>query len=386
MNDTLQLTFEALDTLFFREALPMDMAGGVELSSVFPPPARTVVGAIRTLIGESRGVDWGEFKQGTSPLNELLGTHEHLGKLRFRGPYLLYRGERLYPVPGLLLRTPQRKNDEQAYVRLAPDLQTPVHCDLGRVFLPGLEQPNPGVQPLEKAFLTGAGLKAVLSGGLPSSEEVIPQTKLYVEEPRLGIGRDVKRGTVIESLLYQTRHIRLGPHPEDGPVQIGMDVGGLEEKILPDSPLWIRFGGESRMASVRQGTPPALPVPDAPAHPRGVLVTLLTHGDFGKDERPGWLLPGFQEETHEGATCWTGTIAGVPLRLVSCVLGKAVREGGWDLAHHRPRPVRSLVPAGSVYFFQVLSGDLRAAVEALHGIHLGHEQAWGRGELAAGYW
>ena len=391
MNDTMQLTFEALDTLFFREALPMDQAGGVELSSVFPPPTRTVVGAIRTLIGEALGVDWQAFKREESPLNDLLGTHDRLGRLRFRGPYLLYRGERLYPAPGLLLRTTlvaDTVGAKPVYVRLAPDLRKPVHCDLGRVFLPALSAKGTisAVKPLEKAFLTGNGLKAVLSGATPSHEDVIARKVLYVEESRLGIGRDNRSGTVIESLLYQTRHLRLGPDPEDGPVQIGMEVVGLDDTHFLKSPRWIRFGGESRMASVTRGVPASLAVPEAPDSPNGIFVTLLTHARFGESGKPDWLPPRFSDATHEGAKCWTGTIAGVSLRLVSCVIGKTIREGGWDLARHCPRPVRSLIPAGSVYFFQVLSSSCEEAVTAIHGTHLGHDNEWGRGELAAGYW
>ena len=67
------------------------------------------------------------------------------------------------------------------------------------------------------------------------------------------------------------------------------------------------------------------------------------------------------------------------------MLGKAVREGGGDLLRRQPRPVRSLIPAGSVYFCSV-EGDVRAAVTALHGWHAGHATALGRGELAVGFW
>lgn len=57
------LRFTALDTLFFRESRPYETIGGSELGSVFPPPPRTVAGAIRTAIGESLDADWKAFKK-----------------------------------------------------------------------------------------------------------------------------------------------------------------------------------------------------------------------------------------------------------------------------------------------------------------------------------
>jgi len=51
----------------------------------------------------------------------------------------------------------------------------------------------------------------------------------------------------------------------------------------------------------------------------------------------------------QGAGCWTGEIAGVRLEIHSTVIGKAIREGGWDQAAGAPRTVRSLLPAGSAW-------------------------------------
>jgi CRISPR-associated protein Cmr3 len=59
-----QWRFSALDTLFFKESRPIESVGGSQLSSVFPPPARTLIGAIRTAIGEANSVDWGGVCQG----------------------------------------------------------------------------------------------------------------------------------------------------------------------------------------------------------------------------------------------------------------------------------------------------------------------------------
>ncbi|WP_457651296.1 type III-B CRISPR module-associated Cmr3 family protein [Rhodocaloribacter sp.] len=387
---TYRLTFEALDTLFFRESLPFDQTGGVELSSVFPPSIRTVAGAVRTLIGEANGVDWDAFKEKKSPLNEVIGTPEDLAPLRFRGPFLLYDGKRLYPVPAhLLKRTESDPSDgKSSFIRLFPDLDNPVRCDLGTVFLPRLEkQEDRGAKNIENAYLTEEDFFRVLQGDPPT--KLIDADTLFAEEPRLGIGRDNARRTASESLLYQTRHIRprIDLKTSSCPLRIGVDLIGVDSKYLPVNTTWIRLGGESRMASASCTSAPSersypSPVPDA----RGLLLILLTPADFGgSSSNAPWLPSGFEVDDSGPARCWRGQIAGVELRVLSCVLGRAVREGGWDMAHRKPKPVRSLVPAGSVFFCEV-QGSVEEAVRALHGRHVGYETEWGRGELAAGYW
>ena len=53
-----QWVFSASDSWFFKEARPMETVGASRLDSLFPPPAKTVIGAIRTSIGDALGVDW----------------------------------------------------------------------------------------------------------------------------------------------------------------------------------------------------------------------------------------------------------------------------------------------------------------------------------------
>ncbi|TVR63992.1 MAG: hypothetical protein EA420_06110 [Candidatus Competibacteraceae bacterium] len=230
----------------------------------------------------------------------------------------------------------------------------------------------PGAKPLEDVWLDGTDLHRVLSGQFP--EKVYRSSELYDVEPRLGIARNNARRTANDGLLYQTRHLR--PRPE---LSIGVTVSGIPADSHPECGV-IRFGGEGR--------PSAVTVDDAPPrltpleiHGQNMLLMLLTHADFGG----GWLLPGFKPDTQGDVKVWRGQLHGVELMLHSAVLGKAAREGGWDLLRKQPRPVRSLIPAGSVYFCTV-TGDARAAATALHGGHVGCDTALGRGELAVGLW
>jgi CRISPR-associated protein Cmr3 len=367
MSDKRQWRFDPLDSWFFREARAFDTSGSNELSSLFPPPARTVAGAIRTLIGETQGVDWEQFAQDGeyADLKRCIGIGDDLGELKMVGPYPLWNKARLYPVPLHLLAK------EQQYVFLKPG--DPVECDLGRVRLPKLEKSLPGAKPLENAWLDGANLQRVLSGEPP--ENAYRTKDLYTVEPRLGIARNNAQRTAADGLLYQTRHIR--PRPD---LAIGVDVSGLPPEWHPRNGV-IRFGGEGRASAVTVEPVPSL-LSTPKANSQNLLLMLLTPADFGHQK---WKLPGFSESEQDGVRVWRGSLNGVDLVLHSAVLGKAVREGGWDLMNQRPRPVKSLMPAGSVYFCTV-EGDPQAAIDALHGLHIGHDTALGRGELAVGSW
>jgi CRISPR-associated protein Cmr3 len=74
--------------------------------------------------------------------------------------------------------------------------------------------------------------------------------------------------------------------------------------------------------------------------------------------------------------------------LRSAVLGKARREGGWNVVEHKSRPVRSLIPAGSVWYCDVIDPEsMKQALKKSQGcLRIGEETAIGRGMLAVCLW
>ncbi|ANJ66662.1 type III-B CRISPR module-associated protein Cmr3 [Halothiobacillus diazotrophicus] len=374
------LAFDAADTLFFRESRPMEAMG--ELQSVFPPPMRTLAGAVRTLIGESAAVDWQAYRaEPAHSLRQIIGYDEELGSLSFRGVWLALNGERLYPAPLHLLRKPAPLHLPGEAARIYPlhlD-KSPVWCDLGRrVRLPALPEDRHarGARPMEDTWLTREGLARVLAGHLPDPAQLRTADQLFFRESRVGIARDNRRRTVIEGMLYQTRHIR--PQPA---LSIEVDASGLPDS-LPNESL-VRLGGEGRAArlSVLQKAVD-LPAPGAGSG-QGIALYLLTPLLM-----PGGAWLGFarQESGEAGTpTVWTGTLNGIALTLHGAVTGKALRSGGWDMTNQLPRPVTSFVPAGSVFFCTV-EGDVQAACEALHDRQIGVQTEYGYGHLAVGPW
>ena len=340
--------FEPLDACFFRGAKPFNSGEGGFLDSQFPPTAQTLAGVIRAAIGESMGVDWAAYRKGNqSNVAAVIGKHaDDAGKLGFVGPYVMKDSEQLYPVPLHLLYS----GKEGKWAKLQPSNKAlpTLPTDMGKKRLPKVEKQLDGAKPLESGWLRKADMLKVLQGGLPSAAP-IKKDDVFASESRTGIGRDNHERKTKEGLLYFTRHVRLN----DG-VRLAMDVRGADE-IDPASML--RLGGEGRMAHVQ------VQVNDAADSRLGAhdgkdkaMIVLLTHADFGGRAEPD--------------------IKG--LKVVSACVGKAVREGGWDYALKQPKPLKSLVPAGSVFFVE---GDVRKL-----GTHIGERTRFGYGEIAVGIW
>jgi CRISPR-associated protein Cmr3 len=362
-----QYSFSQLDTWFFREARPYDSIGGSHLNTVFPPTARTMAGAIRTLIGDNQEIDWNEFNQGKTELSEQIGDSEQLGKLQLIGSYFLYEDERLYPMPLTIL-----KKDKQ-FTRLLPG--NPAECDLGKVYLPELEQTIEGAKPLENAWLTATEFQKILQGKIENPDYKLSE-ELYKTEPRVGIGLKKDSRTVEEGRLYQTNHIRFC---EPSKLRIAVMVDGIDEKYHPKTGM-IRLGGDGRFAQVNIDEDQNKKIKIDKLHKaKQIFLTLITPANLQEN----WLPKGFTEDTDkDGTKIWRGNINGVELSIISAVLGKSIREGGWDLAKNKPREVTSLIPAGSVWFCRVESGN----PNSLQGYHIGEETEFGRGELAVGIW
>ncbi|MGB9887669.1 MAG: type III-B CRISPR module-associated Cmr3 family protein [Moorellales bacterium] len=358
-------TFSLLDTGFFRDGQPFHAGEGgySRVQSVFPPSAATLQGAIRTALAQAEG--WRPEAPETWP--EWLGGPDDLGVLRLRGPYLLKNGELYFAAPLHLWL-----GEGGVVGRLVPG--EPVPCDLG----PAVRLPRPAGEGRagggfpEGRFLTGEGLAAVLAGGVPAPDQLLPAGRFWVEEPRVGLERSRSTRTAQEGRLYQAVHVR----PCRG-VAVRVYVGGLPAKRI-QLPKWVRLGGEGRAAAVtveavsEEAVVATLPpCPGLEADSDGTVrftVTLLTPGCYAD---PAAVIRQGPPE--------------IPGRCVSACIGKLRQIGGWSLEWGRPRALEPYLPAGSTWFFEAPAHEI-GRIAALHGRCLGDRTNHGYGQIAVGRW
>lgn len=387
MNTT-EWIFSAVDSWFFRESRPMDSLGNNVLDSVFPPPSRTMIGAIRTAMGNARidatpDVSWGSYRDACEAgtphvLIDEIGKPDDMGPLAFEGPWLLRRSndqyERLYPAPAHLWGA--REGESWTFVCLG--LGDPIVCDTapeGQRFLCA-PPANPAYKPLPTAWLSADVFQTVMKGVAPDGTAVGTGVffldDLVLRESRLGIARNNATGKVKDGQLYQTRHLRLASD-----IAVAMRVSS--QQALAGCEL-APLGGEGRMAHVvcRE---PCLTAPKSP-NPgnatQGIVLTLLSHLESA-------CLPTVWREGRGEVT-----VAGIPLTLEGLAMPDMQRIGGWSLVAGASIEVKSYFPPGTTWF---VSTDQKAktVVDALAASPWlvesdSQPRRMGQGQIACGVW
>ena len=327
---------------------------------VMPPWPSLFAGALRTRMLDGRGVSFAAFRDGCVDdpvVARVVGTSPTApGEFRVGGVAMLcwredprrrFTATLCVPCPADLVCVAGGADGERLEVHaLRPATVTDLGVR-GSFPLPGapvLRTATP-VKPVPNVWITAEGLAAHFRGASVLSEHLIPSEGLWRTDSRLGIGLDVARRTTRKSLLYTADALALAPGVEF----LVPCAGGGE--LLPDSGL-LRLGGDGRGATVERWEPgnaqwtPWAHRPDGP----GFRMVLITPGIFPQ----GWIPPGVVREGDD----WVLALPGLRARLVAALVGRYGTVSGWDLARNAPKTALRVVPAGSVYWFEVRDGTL----------------------------
>lgn len=408
-NKSRTYRFTALDTLFFRESRPMESIGGSELNSVFPPPSRTLAGALCTALAESQaGWDWRMMGKNFPNMGN---THKAVknfiaggvddNELTLKGVWITRNNERIYPVPKHIVGSFSEGELEHL---TSLELSDPQITDIGLdVRLPQLpkhwrDNANTYTKPraLDEYWLPQTQFEQLLQGfdleGIKPF--LLSKDAIYSTESRLGIAIDNKTRIVKEAQLFQTSHIRpksFFNEDETAEVEIGFEI----DTDLPDfadalSHFNVRTGGEGRICQVKQVEQPAKPItgisPDL-AQENGIILCLLTPyclTELDSSLQTKAWLPFDTGDFREENGSWVGKVNGVDLCVYAMSSGKVLREGGWNMEKRQPKPVRSYLPAGSMWYCTIEQDDIEGAVEKLHNTQIGQETKLGRGHIVVG--
>lgn len=200
-----------------------------------------------------------------------------------------------------------------------------------------------------------------------------------VMDRRVHAAVDSSSGAAKDGMLFTTTALdltRLLPpnHREDG--WLGAPEPHLVARVNAPSELtdavesldeWAPVGGERRQAHWRTTqSSDDLHLWVAPARvraalrdigpsPRYVRLMLATPALFDN----GWLPKWLDRRPAGDGVVLVGRVpkTDVEVRLLGACVGRWQAISGWSHEHHKQKPVRRLVPAGSVYFFRVESGD-----------------------------
>jgi CRISPR-associated protein Cmr3 len=364
----MRLFFEPTEPLLFRTGRPFDVGENNFAESIFPPTPETLQGAVRAAIATywntSKTLD--EIFQQTE-LTDLIGDRKQYGRFRITGITLgRYKKEtrpdtsieQIFPAPSHIL---QEEGGEKRQVRLIPHgTQNDIHTDLPDnmqlLYLSkNIENAHGKIEPL-RGWLTEKGLHIALrtDNDIPK-EEIINNSEIFVNEPRIGIGMNNATKTTQEGQLYQVLKVRMNPlvNPEyiygfiidvrlaqnltsdetptySEPLEDDAQTQNLLK--LPDKG-WVTLGGERRAAHFTVLHPQTS---QQVSTRQGTLLYLATPAAL--DE--GWRPP-----------IWPSPL--VPP--IAASISRHVPIGGWLLTPGsgggENKTMRRCVPAGSVYFF-----------------------------------
>ncbi len=328
---------------------------GEHAEAQMPPWPSLAAGALRSRMLVDHQVDLARFAEDEPPndagLAQVLGTPQRPGTFRI-GMLAVAREkdgavEAVFPPPAdLFVPADDGPSAAQLLEPVECSALAPVSFSHSLPAIPVLRAPKPE-KATSEFWLRERGLAAYLAGTVPSCDDFIPRGKLWTSDPRLGIALNSTTRSADTGRLYTTDTVAFH---ENAGFLIG--VAGAEG-VLPADGL-LRLGGDGRGAS--------LSVPKVqevwrrlPQSPRFRMV-LSTPGLFPS----GWLpLP------LSGDAPPVLRIDGLEARLVAAAVPRAQVVSGWDLARREPKPAQRVVPAGAVYWFETVRGDMRALERVL---------------------
>jgi len=314
---------KAIDKFFFRSSLPFDMMGETHLlASHFPPYPSTYAGAFKVL--------------GNNPKRVRISYN---GVALSEGNDITY----CFPQPLDTVILPDKELEENISIKLekmqlasasysnAPlDVYMTPKCD---------EQKKP--QPY--VYLYQTELEKYLS----DTERVdgFSLKDYFSEEMKIGIGVDSITDTTEEGKLYQIKMLR--PHsksPSHPELQLTVEVKGVEVEGGH-----VRLGGEGKVAQVKTVANELTIAPVLDDKSRYFKLYFATPAIFKWGWRPRWI-----KEDMTGSFSFKKRK--IEFKLLAAAIGKFESVGGFDPIRKQPKELRYAVPAGSVYYFEIL-GD-----------------------------
>lgn len=351
------------DPLIIRDGRPFGGEGNNRMRSLSWPYPSTIAGAIRTLLGtELKGEEENPFDDERVLLR--------LKQTSVLGPLPMSEEELYFPSPADIIYYEKGKQCTALY---------PVEPRKGE----GCNLPNKSLWPVKisddrkpQTMPFFWPYSSLLPWLIDHNLNEYPYGLTFIMEERIHAAIGDTTGTADEGNLFATEALVIsdllipqtrqkydgaGNHFDlQSGVTLGVKVDSDDEEInemIKQLDTISPFGGERRLSHFRTRPtsshywqcPPALR--QALLGAETVRMILATPAIFSGGWLPGWLNADTLEGTPPGTS--------VRLRLRGGCVQRWKPISGWNLEKKSfgPKPVRRLTPAGSVYFFEVLSGQ-----------------------------
>lgn len=164
-------------------------------------------------------------------------------------------------------------------------------------------------------------------------------------EPKVGIRINENTGTSDEGKLY-----RVGMNRLDN-LSLLIEFEGLD---VPEKGL-MKLGGEGKAASYKQYSNQNFlinpSITNANNNNNMFKLYLSTPAIFDQGWIPKWVNKDNLMYEYQG----------LKLKLLTASIGRYRSIGGFDMKTRKPKPMQKVVPAGSVYYFEIIKGNFEKA-------------------------
>jgi len=335
----MQIKINPLDTLFFRDGKPFTMGEDSWTSGIFPPYPSVIYGALRSAY----------FSNHVDELKKATKWNDPTKNLKIKGIHFLVEDAddnvNIYsPLPNDCV---QKKGDGDNVVSILQihELANVKSSCPTRYVLKSMITEK--VESVGGGLISITSLKKYLECTNDSFSSILKVTDKVLAEPKIGIGISNKTGTAKKGMFY-----RVGMNRLDG-LSLLIDFEGLD---LPKEGM-MKLGGEGKAACYKKPKKHISPsIYDSKVDGTMFKLYLSTPTIF----RKGWLPVWIDEKT------LIGKYKGLKLKLLTASIGKTISIGGFDMKARKPKPMRKAVPAGSLYYFKIVEGDLRKAFEVFN--------------------
>jgi len=303
--------FTPQDTLFFRGAEPAVMGESHTASMIFPPPAHTIAGAMRTAVLAQHGIDYKQYNAGGVPpehdaVISIVGKSGDESPFSIVGPFFRRDGTIWVPCPCIWFSAKKEKASRKRKIAIS--------APIGKTALLKTAAMENLYWAKGRELESLGGSWVCLDELCSRSEEktILENGDFFTSEIHTGIALDVQnsRRTARKSHLYSFVHARL----HEG---VSLAFGVTQKLPLPERGI-LKLGAEQRFGEYRQLRKMELP--------KGNSKLFMTLSTLPADE---------QANQH-------------------CIAsGRPHYYGGWDLHRRFHKPMKGYFPAGSVFQKQI---------------------------------
>ena len=353
------------DAIFLKDGRAFDAGGNLYAGNLFPPYPPTCYGLIRTLLVHlvSPQIDYHDFfLHVPEKYHELLGNKNKMGELSIKGAFI---GEQYDEGITVYIKSPAdlfyKKNDDNDDIEwflLQPE-ENSILMDFSNIDIPFHELSIPtDLEPAAHFIDQDNGLETYLMGKTTNS--------FLMKNTLIESCWETEQSTIIERVqdtLIAKDHQLAFPNYTRMNENFGLLVQ-LDDNLAEhfQTTHIVRLGGEGRVCHMSQQSIKSI------CDPQKLIqriqdsngrfkVILVTPGYFENNGYyPDFLTLCSNNNDHQKMLKGEWIISDLKkqVRLVSMTANRAERIGGWDLAKGEPKTMVKAVPAGSVYFFEII--------------------------------